>query len=282
VRVFADMRAPDPFAGPLQWLAAAAGQQVPMARVDERFGLDLLLFRAGSPAAERLLSDPAGPFAPVSVDARFVLFARAAAARERGLVVPYPRGIDAPAPPDALRAQSERMLRTWPDNAFANETLARLDLQEGRPADAARRAAAMAKPYPRDATWPWVIGRARADQNDLAGAEAALHEARRWSPESARVALDLARVQLARGRFEAGISVLEAEARRRAYRLSGEEFVLLGALREGAGRKEGAADAYTRALWIGGAGVDAERIRSRLAALPRSAVIIQPTADPPP
>jgi tetratricopeptide (TPR) repeat protein len=192
-------------------------------------------------------------------------------------VIEHPRGVDAPAPPHALRAQSERLLRTWSGNAFANETLARLDLAEGRPAEAAARAAAQAELYPRDATWPWTLGLARAAQRDLAGAESALAEARRWSPESARVALDLARVQLARGRFTAGIETLESDARRRSYRQTGEELVVLGALREGAGRPAAAADAYTRALWVGGPRVDDRLVRARLAVLPPAAL-----APPPP
>lgn len=276
VLVFADMRSPDPFAAPLVWMATRAGSDVPLGALDRLFGLDLVLVRAGSAAAERLLSTPDAAFLPVSVDARFVLFARAEVARARGLVIAHPRGIDAPAPADALRAQSERLLRTWSGNAFANETLARLDLAEGRPAAAAERAAALAELYPRDATWPWTLGLARAAQHDLTGAERALVEARRWSPESARVALDLARVQLARGRFAAGIETLESGARRRSYRQTGEELVLLGALREGDGRHAAAADAYTRALWVGGPRVDEGHVRSRLAVLPA------PTLPPPP
>jgi tetratricopeptide (TPR) repeat protein len=276
VRILADMRSPDPFPAALEWMAAAAGQEVSLAEIDRRFGLDLVLVRQGSAAAERLLANPDAAYAPVSVDARFVLFARAALARERALVVRHPRGADSPAPPDELRAQSDRLLRTWSGNAFANETLARLDLEQGRPADAARRAAELGELYPRDATWPWIVGRARAAQNDLAGAEDALRRARRWSPESTRVAIDLARVQLARRRFAEGVEVMESDARRRSYRLSGEQFVLLGALREGAGRPEAAADAYTRALWVGGPGVDDAWIRSRLAVLPRGRALVPP------
>lgn len=268
VLVFADMRSPDPFAAPLLWMASRAGSDVPLPALDRVYGLDLVLVRIGSLAAERLLSTPDATFLPVSVDARFVLFARAEVARSRGLVIEHPRGVEAPAPPPALRAQSERLLATWRDNAFANETLARLDLAQGRSDAAAARAAAMAVLYPRDATWPWIVGLARAAERDLAGAEQALVEARRWSPESARVALDLARVQLARGRFSAGIDTLESDAKRRAYRQTGEELVVLGALREGAGRPAAAADAYTRALWVGGPGVDEALVRARLSALP--------------
>jgi hypothetical protein len=268
VRILADMRSPEPFAAPLVWMAAKAGSDVPIGAIDRLFGLDLVLVRIDSVAAEGLLSSPDGAFLPVSVDARFVLFARAEVARTRALVIEHPRGLDAPAPADALRAQSERLLRTWSGNAFANETLARLDLAEGRPAEAAARAASLAVLYPRDATWPWTLGLARAAQRDLPGAERALAEARRWAPGSARVALDLARVQLTRGRFTAGIETLESNAGRRASRRTGEELVVLGALREGAGRPAAAADAYTRALWVGGPRVDDGFVRSRLAVLP--------------
>jgi tetratricopeptide (TPR) repeat protein len=253
VKVFMDMRSPDPFTGADYWLARTAGSQVPWEAVVARWPVDLIVLRAQSPQVAGLLAAPTPLFRPVSNDGRYAMFLRAPLADERGLGLASPQGIEAwdgsAGQAALLRAEADRQLATFPHNALANETLARLDLAAGRAEDALRRAEALRPRYPRDATWPWIIGLAEAELGRLPESARALAAARELSP-APRIASDLARVLLRAGLGQAAADVMEDEARRRQYLLDADEFVLMGAAREASDRVDEAADVYQRALWL--------------------------------
>jgi tetratricopeptide (TPR) repeat protein len=273
VKVFMDTRSPEPFEGADYWLARTAGVQVPWESVAARWPVDVLILRSPSPQVTALLAAPTPLYRPVSNDGRFVTFLRATVADARGLTLLAPQGIhawDGSAGESAvLRAEAERQLATFPHNALANETLARLDLAAGRAPDALRRAEDQRGRYPRDATWPWIIGLAEAELGRLPEAARALAAARELSP-APRIAADLSRVLLRAGLGQAAADTMEDEARRRMYLLDADEFLLMGAAREAADRVDGAADAYQRALWLRSGEGDREhvlRLQLRLAAL---------------
>jgi len=258
VRTFMDMRVPEPFWGGDVWLYKAIGDTVPLARADERFRIDLLLLERGSPLAAGLRAEAAPSFVPIWVDQSFVLFAheRLLVGRERLRLGAYDTLLrveaDAARPDEdraAARAEAGRLAEIWPGNHTAQATLLWLLASEGRVAEAAERARALAAEHASVAAYPLYRARFLRASGNVAGAVEALREALGRDPDFLAPYPELADALLAQDRAAEAVAVMEELSRRRRYRLSAAEHVLLGAARLSAGRPEGAIDAFERALW---------------------------------
>jgi tetratricopeptide (TPR) repeat protein len=275
-----DMRTPEPFGAQELWLAGAMGQGVPLARVQERWGVDLVLAHRDRALAADLRADPAG-FAPVYADAWFVLYAHERAlgpARQHlrlaslGLLedleagrVPLGTPLDEPVKVQ-LRAEAERLRDAWPANNLAQRALLWLLLSEGRFLEAHARAVELGRAMPRQALYPFFEGVALRQLGKAEDAVAAFRRAMAIAPEFLLPYPQAADLLLALGRNQEAVALLERYAYGRWSRLSAAEYILLGRARARTGRSAAAEDAFARADWLLPAGdplraeLDRERV----------------------
>jgi hypothetical protein len=253
VRVFMDMRTPEPFGGRWYWMSRALGRELPLATLERDWRIDLLLFERSHALARPLLSGTQPNWKPVYADLDFVVFAheRLLTGRDQ-LILRWPSGTAALAPgeQDAARHEAERLIEDWEGNALAQETIMRLALAEGMAASVRDRAAELGHRYPMNALFPYYEGSARRDLGDLEGAIGPLRVSLARDPSQQRVATALIWTLLKRGQSAAAAAEAEALAERQLWHLDGEGYSLLGLARSSAGDKARAAEAYARALLL--------------------------------
>jgi hypothetical protein len=257
VRVFMDMRTPILFTAQEVWLYKAIGDTVGLDALRRRFPVDYLLLDRGSPLAEAVRTDRQLGYLPVWADQRFLLFAHEEALSGRpGLPL---RSLDAMLRLEAdlslltdeeaerVEAEATRLAETWPGNHLAQSSVIRAQLRRGRLNEALTRARDLAARYPTAAAYPYLEALALAGLGRSAEATRALQDARRREPDFLPVYPALA--GLLAPDPNAALRVMEEYSRRRRFRLSAPEHMMLGALRYRRREFAAAADAYERALW---------------------------------
>jgi tetratricopeptide (TPR) repeat protein len=258
VRVSMDMRAPEPFGAQELWLAWALGDTIPLERVEERWPIDLVLFRHTHRLAVRFRSHPG--FAPVYADSEWLLLARVRAGAIASGVKPLSTlpfmealaaGREVPPPPlTDLRAEAERLVGAWPANDLAQRALLGALLQEGRAEEAHTQAEDLARRYPRGATFPFYSGLALRRLGRPAEAADAFQRATVLDPTLVPARVALAEALLGAQKPQAAREAMEKVAWLRWPVLSAREYALLGRLRQHAGEWRPARDAFERALWL--------------------------------
>lgn len=264
VRTTMDMRTPEPFGAQELWLAGTIGGSVSLARVAERWPVDLVLVGRDTPLAGRLRSEPAG-FAPVYADPWFVLYAHERALgpgkehlrlRTLSVLEDLEAGRIALGTPldealqGTLRAEAERLREAWPANNLAQRALLWLTLSEGRFGEARERAAALSRALPRQAVYPFFEGLALRQLDKPQEAVAAFRRAIGTSPEFLLPYPHAADLLLALGRNQEALELMERFTFGRWPRLTAAEYILLGRARQRAGRAEAARQAFERADWL--------------------------------
>jgi tetratricopeptide (TPR) repeat protein len=262
IRVFMDMRTPEPFDAGLLWLIQAIHGPVSITAVDARWSVDFLILHRTDGLFRRLLAEPEGRYAAVYADGEWVLLAHErqlvgerAALRLQALgaleALEGGRGVSDADGAAALR-DAERLIAITPDNVLAQHARIALWLADGK-ADAARDTArALAQQHRREARYAVDYGVALLALGQPDAGAAAIADAIARAPErvpSAAYSL-LAETYLRLGRSRQGLNVMEAYRERQRFRLSGSEHALLGKLRQRCGELMPAVDAYERALWL--------------------------------
>jgi tetratricopeptide (TPR) repeat protein len=253
VRVFMDMRTPEPFGARWYWMSRALGRELPLETLERDWRVDLLLLERSHALARPLLAGAQPRWKPVYADTDFMVFAheRLLSGREQ-LVLRWPSGTDAlgPLEREAAQREAERLIEDWPGNALAQETLMRLALAEGRAGWVRDQAALLDHSYPMNALFPYYEGVARRDLGDFDGAVGRLRASLARDPEQVRVATALVWTLLDRGQTRAAAAEAEALAERQRWHLDGAGYSLLGLTRNRSGDKARSADAYARALLL--------------------------------
>jgi hypothetical protein len=257
VRIFMDMRTPIIFSAEDVWLYKAVGDTVSLDALGRRFPVDFLMLDRGSALAERVRADERLGYVPVWADQRFLLFAHESALsgradlRLRSLDAMLRLEADVPllADDDAERVEAEagQLAEIWPGNHLAQSSVIRAQLRRGRLNEALARARDLAARYPTAAAYPYLEGLALAGLFRAAEARTALEDARRREPDFLPTYPVLA--GLLAPDADAALRVMEEYSRRRRFRLSAPEHMMLAALRYRRREFAGAADAYERALW---------------------------------
>ena len=230
VRVFMDLRTPEPFDGETLWLyrqVAFATDVEPLARVEARWPLDGVLLRRQAGLGRALAGDPADRFELAYADDQFVLFLHQRVLRERTIIPPlrvldpfdttvgYVAGLP-PAARDALRAEVALLLQVWPANHLAHQTDLALLAQAGDPARTYERASRLMAEFPGEARYPYAAGMAlRALDRDAAAFEA-FQRALRLDPGFGVAAVAAAETALRLGRHDDGRAIMERELERQA------------------------------------------------------------------
>jgi tetratricopeptide (TPR) repeat protein len=264
VRVFMDLRTPEPFDGETLWLyrqVAFATDVGPLARVEARWPLDGVLLRRQAGLGRALARDQTDPFDLVYADDQFVLFLHQRVLGQRKTIPPlrvldpfdttvgYVAGLPSAAQ-DTLRAEVALLLRVWPANHLAHQTDLALLAQAGDPARTYERASRLIAEFPGEARYPYAAGMAlRALDRDAAAFEA-FQRALRFDPAFGVAAVAAAETALRLGRHDDGRAIMERELGRRRDRLGAAEYRLLADLRYRSGRLHEAVRAYERALWL--------------------------------
>jgi tetratricopeptide (TPR) repeat protein len=263
VRVFMDLRTPEPFDGETLWLyreVAFATDVGPLGRLEARWPVDGVLLRREAALGRALAADPADRFGLAYADDQFVLFLHQRVLGQRAIpalrvldpfdtTVGYVAGLP-PAARDALRAEVARLLQVWPANHLAHQTDLALLAEAGDPAGTHARASGLMAAFPREARYPYATGMAlRALHRDAAAFEA-FRRALRLDPGFGVAAVAAAETALRLGRHDDGRAIMERELDRKRDRLTAAEYRLLGDLRYGGGDLPGAVRAYERALWL--------------------------------
>ena len=268
VRTTMDMRTPEPFGAQELWLAGTIGRGVSLARVAERWPVDLVLVGRDTPLAGLLRSEPAG-FSPVYEDPWFVVFAHERALGpgkehlrlrtlsvmedlEAGRIALGTR-LDA-AVEGPLRAEAERLREAWPANTLAQRALLWLMLSEGRFGEARERAAALSREMTRQALYPFFEGLALRPLGKPEDAVAAFRRAIDVAPEFLLPYPQAADLLLSLGRNQEALDLMERFTFGRWSRLTAVEYILLGQARQRTGRGEAARQAFERADWLLAAG----------------------------
>ena len=259
-RTFVDMRMPEPFSTQEVWLYKAIGQTVGLDAARRRYGIDAVLVPLESPLARRLLAHPEDAFGAVYVDERWAVFLADPVLSTRPDLrlsfVPVLEAIaDGGAPPPAmdrerLAREVDHLLEIGPGNHLAWRAWLWLRTHGGQATEAAERAHALARRYPRLAVYPFAEGLAWSAAGRGEAAAAAFEKARAVDPAYEPPYPALARTLASLGRSGRALAVLEEFHERRRYRLDAADTALLALLRRSQGRLQGAADAYERALWL--------------------------------
>lgn len=257
VRVFMDMRTPILFNAQEIWLYKAVGDTVDLDVFLRRYRVDFFLLERRAPLVAKLLAARSG-FAPVSVDQRFLLFAREALVGKRpelpihtlDAMVRVESGLLLQPEDDTRRLESEatRLAKTWPENHLAQASIVNAELAQGRTEDALARSRSLAGRHRRAPIYPYLEGVALERLGRSGEAVQAFASARRREPDFHPAYPALAEA-LARGEnTAAALQTMEEYSRRRRFRLTPSEHLLLASLRH---RRQaaGADDAYERALW---------------------------------
>ena len=261
VRVFMDMRTPEPFDAQAVWLAQVIGEGVSLERAAP-LGIDFFLVTRTAPLAAKLRVPTAAPYALVYLDESFLLFADE---RRLGGDAATPRittgaflealqdgQLTPRAAPPALAEEAARLVAAWPENHLAQRALLWERMAGGQFAEAHARAAELEQRYPREAVYPFFAGLALRELGRTPEAVEAL--ARASEVDAALLPAYPARAEalLALGRNEEGVKVMEEYSYKRWTALSGYDYFLLGRLRLRTRHFDGAIDALERARWLMG------------------------------
>ena len=263
VRVFLDMRTPEPFDGETLWLyreVAFATDVGALSRLEGRWPLDGVLLRREAGLARALARDAADPFELAYADDQFVLFLHQRVLQQRAIpalrvldpfdtTVGYVAGLP-PAARDALRAEVAVLLQVWPDNHLALQTELALLAQAGNPARTYERASGLMAAFPGEARYPYAAGMALRSLQRDADAFEAFQRALRLDAGFGVAAVAAAETALGLGRHDDGRAIMERELERKRDRLTAAEYRLLADLRYRSGRLPEAVRAYERALWL--------------------------------
>lgn len=145
----------------------------------------------------------------------------------------------------ASRQALEHVVSLAPNHWPAQRLLLEEDLRSGRVAEAAHRVETLLAANPKDAV-PWFMrARVRTAADDLAGAEADLHQAIGLNPNLQLAYLQLARIYHRTGRGDEAVAALADSAARSQ---SAAAYTQLGMLHAALGRHDEAQQAYERAL----------------------------------
>ena len=256
LRIFMDMRAPEPFWAQDVWLYKAVGDTVPLASVVERYDVDLLLLDQGASLVAPVRAEKS-PFALVWADQSYLLFVdeRHLAGREHLRLNAYDEiarvnsGVPQGRPSEVAVAEARRLAGTWPGNHLAQVTLLWASMAGGRPRETLDRARALSEEHPRMAVYPRYMGLALGALGRSPEAVAALRESLDRNPDFLEVYAELARQLAGQSRVAEALEVMDELGRRARFRLSPADHVMLGWLRHRSRRLPAAADAYERALW---------------------------------
>jgi tetratricopeptide (TPR) repeat protein len=259
-RIFMDMRMPEPFSSQEVWLYKAIGDGVSVADVRDRFGIDTVLVRLGSPLARRLQAHPEDGFGLTYADHAWTLFLHERLLTARpdlrlSFLPELERIADLGAPDgsvdrERLSREVDRLLDVWPGNHLAHRTWLWLRTTGGQAVEAAQAARALSRRYPRVSAYPFCEGLAWSVAGREESAAEAFEQALGVDPGFEPAYPALARTLAGLRRTERALDVLEEFHERRRYRLSAADFVLLASLRRAHGRLAPAANAYERALWL--------------------------------
>jgi tetratricopeptide (TPR) repeat protein len=275
VRVFMDMRTPDPFDPQIYWMyrdVAFGRDPGRLATLARRWPIDFVLLYREAALGEALLRQPAAGFRLVYADHAFVLFAR------DGLVaggpgpaleelnpfdgsLDYVQALAEPERRERLRRECARLLQVWPENHLAHQTELAVLLRSGQPDPALAKARRLLEAFPREPRYPYAAGLALLALGQDAAALPHLERAVALDPAFGPAYPAAAEASLRTGRAERGRALMEEYLLRRRHRLTADEYALLGALRSGADRWREALQAYERALWLVG---DPDPRRARL------------------
>jgi tetratricopeptide (TPR) repeat protein len=265
VRVFMDMRTPEPFDGQIYWLyrdVAFGRDPGRLAALARQWPIDYVLLYRETALGEALVRHPAAGYRLVYADHAFVLLARDD--RVDGGVGPalhelnpfdrsldYVQGLD-PDRRDRLRRECERLLAVWPGNHLAHQTGLAVLLRAGQAEPALARVQPLLDAFPREPRYPYVAGLALLALGQDAAAMSQLERALALDPGFGAAYPAAAEASLRTRRFERGHALMEAYLLRRRDRLTAEEYVLVGLLREQTGHWPEALRAYERARWLTG------------------------------
>ncbi len=263
VRVFMDMRTPEPFDGETFWLyreVAFAADPAPLRRLEARWPIDMVLLYREAPLGRALAADPSAGFRLAYADDRFVLFVHQRLLGRRpvpllAVLDPFDASaayVAALAPPAlaALRAEAARLVRVWPANHLAHQAALAAMVAAGEAGPAAERAAGLVAAFPREARYRYAAGMALRALGRPAEALAAFERALALDRSLGVAAVAAAETALQLGRYDTGRALMEEELARKRDRLTAAEYRLLGDLRYRTGDPAAAVQAYERALWL--------------------------------
>jgi tetratricopeptide (TPR) repeat protein len=258
VRIFMDMRMPEPFSSHELWEYRTAVEGGRVDAVRARHALDGVLVRLSSPLAARLLARPEEGLALSYADATWALFLPDPLLERRPELrlstLPELQEIaDGGAPAvdrDLLARDVDRLIGLWPGNHLAQRAWLWLRTTGGQPEQAAEAAHRLGERYPRLPVYPYCEGLAWNAAGQLAPAAQAFDRARRIDPAFEPAYPLQARALAALGHAGPALEALEAFYQLRRYKLDAADYLLLGSLRQQAGDLAGAAEALERALWL--------------------------------
>jgi tetratricopeptide (TPR) repeat protein len=259
VRVFMDMRTPEPFGAQSVWLSQVIGQGVSLERAAP-LGIDFFLVSRDAPLAARLRAGAAAPYALVYLDQSFLLFAheRQLAGERAALRLTSGAFLEAlqdgqvtpPNAPPALAEEAERLASVWPGNHLAQRGLLWKGMADGRFGEMLGRAGDLQHRFPREAVYPFVAGLALRELGRPAEAAAAFARARALDVTLLPAYPAEAETLLVIGRSEEGLKVMEEYSRHRWTTLGASDYLLIGRLRLRTRRIDAAVDAFERADWL--------------------------------
>ncbi len=259
-RIFMDMHMPEPFSSQEVWLYKAIGDGVSVDSIRDRFGLDAVLVRLGSPLARRLQAQPEDGFGLAYADHAWTLFLPEPILAQRpefrvAFLPELERIADGGVPDESvdrekLAREVDRLVEIWPGNHLAQRTWLWLRTTGGQAAEAAQAAHDLSRRHPRVSVYPYCEGLGWSEMGQAEAAASAFEQALRVEPGFEPSYSALARTLATLGRTGRALEVLEDFHELRRYRLSAADLMLLGSLRRTEGRLAPAADAYERALWL--------------------------------
>ena len=259
VRVFMDMRTPEPFDAQSVWLSQVIGEAVSLERAAP-LGIDLFLVTRTSPLAAKLRAPSAAPYALVYLDESFLLFAHERLLGGDGEALRITSGaflealqdgqLTPRAAPPALAPEAARLVAAWPENHLAQRALLWEGMAGGQFAETHARATELERRFPREGVYPFFAGLALRELGRTQEAAEAL--ARASEVDAALLPAYPARAEalLVLGRNEEGLKVMEKYSWQRWTALSGFDYFLLGRLRFRTRNLDGAIDAFERARWL--------------------------------
>ncbi|HEV7498608.1 MAG TPA: hypothetical protein VGQ33_01335, partial [Vicinamibacteria bacterium] len=218
VRVFMDMRTPEPFGAQSVWLSQVIGEGVSLERATS-LGIDFFLVTRTSPLAAKLRAPAAAPYALVYLDPSFLLFAHQRQLGSAHDLVPLANGafLEAlqdgqltprPAPP-SLVPEAARLVAESPDNHLGQRALLWAQMSEGRFANVQARATELQHQFPGEAVYPFFAGLALRELGRPQEAAAALARASDLDPTFLSAYPARAEALLVLGRNEEGLKVME-------------------------------------------------------------------------